>query len=62
MKRRRDDQRELRNRRWKQFLRRLQEQEWERQRHIWRMGSKVFSEDLEPDEDMDEKQHFTERF
>jgi len=25
------------------------------------MGSKVFSEDLEPDEDMDEKQHFTER-
>lgn len=55
MKRQRTDQQELRNKRRKLLLRRLQEQEWERQRHIWRVGRRLFSEDFKPEEEAEEQ-------
>jgi hypothetical protein len=55
MKRIRDDERRQRNRRWKYFRRRLQEQEWNRQRHAWRMVSKVSLKQLEEDEENEER-------
>jgi hypothetical protein len=56
MKHRRDEKQELRNnKRRKQMQRRLQEREWERERHIWRNGSRVVLEDLEPEEENGER-------
>ncbi len=51
MKRRREEERELRNsKRRKQVQRRLEEQEWKRERHTWSTGSHVSRKDLEQEE------------
>lgn len=62
MKRKREIEETLRNKRRKQILRRLQEREWKRQRNVWPAGSRVSLEDLDLDEMGEGKDSFREGF
>lgn len=53
MKKQKHDDRELRDKRRKQILRRIQEEEWEEQWQVWKDGGRVVSEDQE--EELEER-------
>ncbi|KPL19411.1 MAG: hypothetical protein AMJ92_02930 [candidate division Zixibacteria bacterium SM23_81] len=62
MRKKREIEETLRNKRRKQILRRLQEREWKRQVNVWPAGSRVYREDLDLDEMVEDKDSFRERF